>query len=518
MTSFITDSFTGSDGTELHTYDSAWTQHPSLTGSAREAYLYNNAVRPTTTTSPYYYYTTAPSGADYSVSFDAKKITGTANYVANSIARVSLAAVTFYRCSIYYDTSGRIQIHKFVSGTATALTSIVGFTETGTDTVKFDLSGSDLTASVNGAYVTSASDSSITAAGYCGIGFYSAATPGTTVGVHTDNFLAEEVGGLSVIPNLLTNTSTLYSPTITTGAVSVVPNLLTNSNTVYSPTVSATYAITANLLSNSNTIYSPTIGVGGVSITPNLLTNTSTVYEPVVSQEGGTQNVVPNLLTNSSTLYGPTITTGSVSVVPNLLTNTSTVYDPSVSNGFTLYANLLTNTSTLFSPTVSVGTVDIQPGLLTNSQTFYSPTVKRAGDVEEVARPTGGGSSTRTVIGKRKQKIVLLKRIEEVQDLIEQVEEVVKEEPKVKAKLRKAKKAKPQEVENTVDNAQAWIDYYLAVTEALRDQERAQQIQEALHRGTELLNAMLEQQETMQLLELDKKRNNDKLLLLMMMT
>lgn len=183
-------------------------------------------------------------------------------------------------------------------------------------------------------------------------------------------------GSQTVSPGLLTNTSTLYAPTVTRGAVSVSPSLLTNTSTIYAATVVARYAVSPGLFTNSSTLYAPTVVPGSVSVQPPLLTNTSTLYSPVVSQSGGFQVVAPGLLTNTSTLYGPTVTVGPVSVVVPLLTNNQTFYGATVQPGqITISAPLLTNTSTLYAPSVSVGTATVSPPLLTSANALFAPAV-----------------------------------------------------------------------------------------------------------------------------------------------
>lgn len=187
-------------------------------------------------------------------------------------------------------------------------------------------------------------------------------------------------GSQTVSPGLLTNTSTLYAPTVTRGAVSVSPSLLTNTSTIYAATVVASYTVSPGLFTNSSTLYSPTVVPGSVSVQPPLLTNTSTLYSPVVSQSGGSQVVAPGLLINTSTLYGPTISVGPVSVTAPLLTNSQAFYGATVQPGqITISAPLLMNTSTLYASSVSVGTATVSPPLLTSANALFAPAVVPGG-------------------------------------------------------------------------------------------------------------------------------------------
>ena len=183
-------------------------------------------------------------------------------------------------------------------------------------------------------------------------------------------------GAVSVEPPLLTNTSTVYTPTVSPGTVTISPSLLTNSNTIYTPTVEAGTIIAPDLLTNTSTVYQPTLQPGPVSIEPDLLTNTQTFYTPTLT---ATYTVTPDLLTNTSTVYQPTLTAGAVTIEPDLLTNTSTIYGPTLTAAaVTISPELLTNTQTFYTPTLSPGAVTISPDLLTNASTLFTPAVGSA--------------------------------------------------------------------------------------------------------------------------------------------
>lgn len=154
----------------------------------------------------------------------------------------------------------------------------------------------------------------------------------------------------------------------------------------------------------------------------------------------------------------------------------------------------------------------------TGDLTTTNPSVDGYDSVREQQVRVGvGGYKQGKSKSAKKQKVILIERVEDVEDLFEQIEEVVREEPKVKPLLRKAKKQKPETVENTTDNAQAWIDYYQAIASALQDQEKARLVEEALQRGAEMLNAMMERQETAKLMAVEKRRRDEEDFLLMLM-
>lgn len=171
---------------------------------------------------------------------------------------------------------------------------------------------------------------------------------------------------------LLTNTSTLYAPTIAPGAVNLIVPLLTNSNTLYSPTLTpGAVNLTTPLLTNANTFYSSILTPGAVNLTLPLLTNTNSLYAPTVTP-GAVALTVP-LLSNSNTLYPSAL---GLSVTLPLLTNSNTLYPPTVAPGAVgLTVPLLSNNSTLYAPTITTDEVTISPPLLTNNNTLYAQTL-----------------------------------------------------------------------------------------------------------------------------------------------
>jgi len=64
--------------------------------------------------------------------------------------------------------------------------------------------------------------------------------------------------------------------------------------------------LTAPLLSNSNTVYAPTITAGAVTVTAGLLENVSILYSPSIQAGAVTLNCP--LLLNTSIFYPPNIT------------------------------------------------------------------------------------------------------------------------------------------------------------------------------------------------------------------
>lgn len=187
MPTFASDSFGSANGTELSAHNAAWKKISGLTGNAQIA---NGRLRPSSTTTPAYYYDAAPGSADYSVSADFTTLSG-ADSAIGILARASSSAATHYRLLV--GTTSFATIGKFVSGSFTTITSFSpGMASGETANFRLELIGSALKVYKNGStdVLASATDSSISAAGFAGVRAFSSVTPGDAVGVHIDNFLA----------------------------------------------------------------------------------------------------------------------------------------------------------------------------------------------------------------------------------------------------------------------------------------------------------------------------------------
>lgn len=213
-------------------------------------------------------------------------------------------------------------------------------------------------------------------------------------------------GGQTVTAPLLTNTSTLYAPTVVQGVV-VLPPLLANTSVLYGPTVAGMpdgargqYIVDntgpqggnpAGILYNDvnlpadadkwfHFVITTPPATGTLDINPDgsftfVGPNPETMYyqlyvdnvavgSPQLVELYTQGNVFPGLLTNTSVLYAPTISVSTVMVTAPLLTNTSTLYSPTVTVSGTVSVTvpLLTNTSTLFAPAVSGGAPPVSSG------------------------------------------------------------------------------------------------------------------------------------------------------------
>lgn len=97
----------------------------------------------------------------------------------------------------------------------------------------------------------------------------------------------------------------------------ISPSLLTNSPTLYAPTVAREELISPSLLSNPATFFAPIVTLAAQTITPSLLTVTPTLYAPTVGRE---ELISPSLLSVPPTTYTPSVTGGASGSTPKMHT------------------------------------------------------------------------------------------------------------------------------------------------------------------------------------------------------
>ena len=157
------------------------------------------------------------------------------------------------------------------------------------------------------------------------------------------------------------------------------------------------------------------------------------------------------------------------------------------------------------------------PGLVTYSYTgsgniLFSGAAETTGPKVVELRPAGGGTST--VSGRKRQKLIIVERVEDVEELLEQVEEIVKSEPKARKTITKARKPL-QTVQNQPETAFDWLSYYQAKLDTLRDQQRAESLKRQLDKNAEIIRVILAKQEEEARLALELQQEEEMLLLLM---
>jgi len=139
-------------------------------------------------------------------------------------------------------------------------------------------------------------------------------------------------------------------------------------------------------------------------------------------------------------------------------------------------------------------------------------------EVRTLVSASAGGGGTSVVSGRRKrQKLILVDTIEEIDELLEQVEEIVQSEPKAR-KLKLTSKKPVQTVQSSPEAAFDWISYYQAKLDTLRDQQRAIALKRQLDKNVELISALLAKQHQNATIEqeLQIQREEEGFLLLLM--
>lgn len=161
----LPDTFTGSNGTTLTSYNALWVQNATQTGVME--IQSNKAVQnasPAATAC--YVYDQSPASADYDVSATIQTSSGSALFAL--VARADKTANTMYS---FRWNAGNLQLYKFVAGTATQLgTDVTQGLSLNTDYVfKISVSGTTIKGYVDGVEKISQTDSAISATGYPGI-------------------------------------------------------------------------------------------------------------------------------------------------------------------------------------------------------------------------------------------------------------------------------------------------------------------------------------------------------------
>lgn len=212
--SFLTDTFTGTDGTNLtaHTGETGatWTKGSVNIGSWS---ITSNRARMGNSTNTYIIDVCSgtPASADYDVTAVMHYFTSVGGFIGicGRVQSPSPSATTF-NCYVAAITAGVFQIRRHagtpdvVSNPGSVLGTYSPGLVAGNDyTVKLQMRGSTISLWVNGVRRIQATDSTYTTAGRVGVAAYSAS--GTTVGVHFDSINAVDPPPIGDY-NYLTNT------------------------------------------------------------------------------------------------------------------------------------------------------------------------------------------------------------------------------------------------------------------------------------------------------------------------
>lgn len=195
MAIVVSDSFTGSDGTELFSYNSVWDNHPSFSPDL----VISNANRCRTTgssgTARCYRMATDPGADAYDVYCNIRFVTyDTATGQAIGPAgRIDTSANTMYFAR-HNPVAGQWQLFKTVAGVSTSLGTYSQTFSAGDEPLaKLTLrtSGNTVELLVDGVSRITSTDTAITARGLGGIREGSGQPGGNSVQVHVDNFVIE---------------------------------------------------------------------------------------------------------------------------------------------------------------------------------------------------------------------------------------------------------------------------------------------------------------------------------------
>jgi hypothetical protein len=195
----VSEPFTASNGTVLHTYNALWANRFDSEGLTRSnsintnrTYANNNAA-----TVIFYVYNETPASADYDVQVEMVRRSATASSTFGIIGRVQ-SPYTWAGCdyyAFYWDSAGNMTggtaSYVLVESTNNFYNLLDSFSaaSAASATIKMEFRGSNIDCYVDGVLRCSATDSTHTAAGRAGI-MLSNGGSGTasSTGYHLDNF------------------------------------------------------------------------------------------------------------------------------------------------------------------------------------------------------------------------------------------------------------------------------------------------------------------------------------------
>jgi hypothetical protein len=186
------------------------------------------------------------------------------------------------------------------------------------------------------------------------------------------------------------NTNTFYAHTVGRGAVALTQGTrYDNDQVFYTPNVAAsgnTQDLLPDLYTNNSVLYSPTVGRGTITLTVARYDNGQVFYAPSVTV--GPVTLTAARYDNAQTFYAAAVTRGAVTLTVPLYTNDNTFYSGVVSGaGVTLGPPRYDNNQTFYAAGISVGTATIAPDLFTNTQDFYAATISTFSSTQFITFP-----------------------------------------------------------------------------------------------------------------------------------
>lgn len=124
-----------------------------------------------------------------------------------------------------------------------------------------------------------------------------------------------------LLPSLVSDDDSFYTPSISRGAVTLTASLFTNTNTFYSATLSTIKVLLPDIYADADSFYTATITTGGVTLTPSLYVDTDSFYTPIVSR--GTITLLPAVHSDADTFYTSALTVGTINLQPPFISSSN---------------------------------------------------------------------------------------------------------------------------------------------------------------------------------------------------
>lgn len=274
MAQFLSDTFTGTSGDLLETYNPSWAKVAGQTGTA--SISSSQRARSASGTAVYYRSDALAPSADYTVSARLFVAASTSGPGVGISGRMLSTAATMYHARILMGTG--LQLVRYINGSAVTLDTYP-YTPAVNDEplVELVMQGTQLSVKLDGAQVIAPiTDSSITGAGYVGLRMVNAGAGQ----VQVDNISADTLGGAVVpvdtplAPGAGALSFTGYAPSVVrTANASVSPMLGALTVTGFAPSI---MMMAANTISPQNPL--PTLGITGFA--PSIVRGTSSTQRP----------------------------------------------------------------------------------------------------------------------------------------------------------------------------------------------------------------------------------------------
>jgi hypothetical protein len=220
--SFVSDTFTGVDGTGLasHTGETGatWTAHPSAVNAGVIA---ADRLAPNQNSLTLAYASGTPATAEYDVETDFVYVASGVAGEAGVVGRLDTGALTYYMAQ-YYGGTGAWRLFKRVGGSFTSLGTFAQALTVGqTYRLKLEIRDAAKKLCVDGVELVGSADNAIAAAGRAGVVFDTAGS--TAAGYHLDNFAASDPTGGAITATL--NVTQGADSLVATAAVLVAASL-----------------------------------------------------------------------------------------------------------------------------------------------------------------------------------------------------------------------------------------------------------------------------------------------------